>query len=250
MKKFLSVLLVGASASIIMLSACQNSSPGAPLPDPYTMVFQNPAGAPGSYTGVTDTYMDSYNSMSNTGQCAYLLCGADYNTYPQVSKKRALIHVNMNGYIPVTTTAVVSAKLGLYVNTYTQSNFISVYALTSSFWEGTGACTGTDSSMGYASWIMRNLDGMALPTGWTNPGGDYNSTVKIGGPVQMTAPNAFVTIDIDSATVLNWIQNPVSNQGMIIVGDNENDVLTRHVTFASSQDATAANRPKLTVQCR
>jgi predicted small lipoprotein YifL len=232
------------------LAGCAEKSPSSPAAEapPVTVVLQDLTDAPGGYDQENDTFIDSYHSNTNTGGCNYLRVGAETAFTPQ-SRKRALIKFGTNGYIPVTATAVVSATLDLYCINYSGSCFVSVYALTKYFQPGNASCAGAGGMPEDASWAVHGTDGMALPEGWTTAGGDYNP-VKIGGPLQGISPAAVMSFSLDTAAVLNWIQTPSSNYGVILIEDSEAVAIDHSINFASNQEAVFANRPKLTVVYR
>src|SRR4029079_12453905 len=52
-----------------------------------------------------------------------------------------------------------------------------------------------------------------------------------------------ITVNLDPAVVQNWINNPSSNQGLLLANETPGAI----VRFAASENGAAATRPKLNI---
>lgn len=95
-----------------------------------------------------------------------------------------------------------------------------------------------------ATW--NNIDGSAAwagSAGCSTSGTDYDGTA-MGSWTASSAAGAGIVdaISLDTATILNWINNPSQNYGMVANGGGVSGTV-----YASSDFGTVAYRPKLTI---
>ena len=141
--------------------------------------------------------------------------------------ERTLIQFNISS-IPVGAT-INSASLKLTKLAGNSGINVDVHQVTAEWDEGTG---GSGGSSGDASWNERQ-PGVA----WTTAGGDYGlsvATLNIGG-------NGDYFWDVASI-VQDWV-NGTSNYGFMLESPDGGG--NRSQIFASSENATSANRPEL-----
>lgn len=167
-------------------------------------------------------YEDATGSLSN-GAGTGLFAGRTNQT--QGSIRRGMIQFDLSA-IPVGST-INSATLRLTQNRTpsTTATTISVHRVTNSWGEGTSNANqggtgprdgdGIAATPGSVTWLHRFSPG----TTWNNAGGDYVLTAS--------ATNSAITVnaayDWSSAGLLadvqQWVNNPSSNFGWILVGD-------------------------------
>ncbi|WP_127579489.1 Ig-like domain-containing protein [Paenibacillus koleovorans] len=82
---------------------------------------------------------------------------------------------------------------------------------------------------------------------WNTPGAEGDGTDYISGKsFSMTFPTTGtpVTQTLDTAVVQSWLDNPADNHGIVLFSS---PTLTTNLTIRSSEHATVASRPKLTI---
>lgn len=145
--------------------------------------------------------------------------------------RNQLIKFDLPSTIPI-TAHIVSAQLQLFQKTGSGSGAITVHKLTQSWVEGTKTGSGTADG---ATW--KTYDGT---NAWTTNGGDYNA-VPIATSSISNSSNVNVSWEI-APLVEGWLTGKVVNNGVLL-----KTVDTISPIFASKEDATVANRPKLLI---
>lgn len=152
------------------------------------------------------------------------------------SKARPLIKFDLSA-IPA-GSEITAATLSLYqettgsVGSSPPNPVYNLHRVTRAWVEGTKM--GTQTADG-ATW--NSTDGSAA---WTTPGGDFDPAVAATAPAAATLE--WRTWDV-GALVANWVNGAYPNHGMLVDGVGTISTLG----FASSDNGTAANRPKLEV---
>ncbi len=100
---------------------------------------------------------------------------------------------------------------------------------------------GSPATTGDATWRHRFFN----TAFWTTPGGDFSQSASAGRVVDGIAfytwgPTPELTADVQS-----WLDNPGSNFGWVMLGDESASLTAKR--FDSRDNSAAANRPKLTV---
>lgn len=122
---------------------------------------------------------------------------------------------------------------------------IDIHRLTRSWGEATSDAgdpggRGAEAQSGDATWTHALYDTET----WETPGGDYeaaaSATFSVDGPGAHTATSDGLAADVQS-----WLDEPDSNFGWILIGDESSLSTARR--FDSGDHATASNRPQLTV---
>jgi hypothetical protein len=103
------------------------------------------------------------------------------------------------------------------------------------------------------TWVVNqtgwDLNSYNLPitiTSWVKSGGDFDpTTITANGVGIDLPPNSTITIDLNPATVLYWMENPTKNYGMIFIAADENN--PNYSEIHSSGAVTITVRPQLKV---
>ncbi|MBX2998999.1 MAG: DNRLRE domain-containing protein [Caldilineaceae bacterium] len=141
---------------------------------------------------------------------------------------RTLLEFDLSA-IPANAT-VSSAVLSLYVKEVRDGNMtIATHQITNSW---------TESEV---TWKARNRAQNLL---WTNLGGDYNAATVSSAVFIKDMKNFWANWDI-TPLVGPWISNPATNFGVLLESSVTNP--KSEVRFRSSDDGTAAQRPKLEI---
>jgi fructose-1,6-bisphosphatase I len=141
---------------------------------------------------------------------------------------RALLRFDLSG-IPAGST-ITSATLSLWVKEVRDGNIsIRAHKLTNSWNEA------------QVTWKARNKAANLL---WTTQGGDYQTAILDSQTLLKDTKNVWASWNLTTA-VADWYANPATNYGVIL----EAPVSTPkgEAKFKSSDDGTAAQRPKLEV---
>ncbi len=177
----------------------------------------------GGYTGTTDTFLDQLSGSNNSGSTTLSAGRATtQNGFQTLIKFEDIIGAGA-GQIPQ-GAIVTNVTLTMYMTaspTFTNPTF-SLYRMTAGWSD-----TATWSSMG---------DGI----GFGEARSSADRTITDSGVKSYTfASNAAMI-----ASVQAWANDPSSNQGWYIFCDDNSS----KASFASSENGTVANRPKLTVE--
>ena len=171
--------------------------------------------------------------------------------------RRALIKFNISIPVPLGNYSIVitSAMLTLHMNkTRSGSTNIGLYAVVSPWGEGASNAggvggqegTGTAAMVQDATWTCGLADGAGgCGLSWSSPGGDYNATPSAITSVGPAIASYNWTSTNLAADVQAWVDNPASNFGWIILGDEANP--TTADRFSSRENLTAADRPVLSL---
>jgi hypothetical protein len=106
---------------------------------------------------------------------------------------------------------------------------------------GTTGGKGVTAASGDATW-----NNYSNPSGaWIAKGGDFDSTFSVRTNVSSLASYTFGSTPRLVSDVQGWLDDPLSNNGWILTGNEVNIRTARQ--FASRQNPTIANRPTLTI---
>ena len=190
------------------------------------------------------TLYDSPGSALANGAGEYLFAGLT----GQPQARRSLIAFDVAGAVPAGAT-VVSADLTLTMSRSGLPLFVNVVMLhrTSSSWvEGATDATGNEGSglevvPGDATWVHRTFDDQL----WATPGGDFAPDASAATEVFRLGPYTWGPTDAMVADVQAWLDDPGSNYGWAIVGDEVTDRGVKRFNSREHTDETV--RPVLTV---
>jgi hypothetical protein len=176
-------------------------------------------------TGVTaDTYVNG--EAGSTGNNY----GGSTSVQAESSQDRGLVKFTLTA-IPAGTT-ILAARLHLY-STSSQSGSGAIYPVLQDWTEGTG----TGGAAGVANWSMRTAT-----QSWTTAGAGTPGSAGAQIATFTTPGTGEFGIDLPVATVQGWVDTPSANFGLMISATGAADL-----SFASSNNATPANRPELVV---
>lgn len=185
-------------------------------------------------------YEEGGGIANGAGQ--HLFCG---DTAVGVTR-RGLLAFDVAGSIPSGST-IDSVVLTLNLSrTRFGTNAVSIHRVTTNWSEGPSnpigqEGQGTGAAAGDATWQHTNLPGAF----WTNPGGDFgpvpSATQNVGGLGSYSWGSTAGMV----ADVQDWLDNPASNFGWIVIG-NEGTVFSAK-RFDTRQHPTASLRPRLTI---
>ncbi len=106
---------------------------------------------------------------------------------------------------------------------------------------GGGEGGGAPSTLNDASWNCSFNNGSGgCNTAWTNPGGDFNSSLIASIVVNNIAIYNWTSTNMITS-VQNWVDNPSLNFGWIVIGDESS------ATTAKRFHAKGVNAPKLSI---
>ncbi len=165
------------------------------------------------------------------------------------ARRRALLQFSPPALPP--GAVLIDAELTLTVtrNATALPNAFTLHRVTSSWGEGTSDA-GDPGGMGVAAttndatWQHRFFN----TQNWTTPGGDFVATASASTDVMGMA--AYTWRDSGMVQdVRDWIDNPASNFGWLLMVDEAAGNRTAR-RFASSENAATADRPALTITYR
>ncbi|MHC4413948.1 MAG: multicopper oxidase domain-containing protein [Planctomycetota bacterium] len=189
-------------------------------------------------------YEDADGDLSN-GIGEHLFAGRTLQG-PGDDKRRGLVAFDLAGSIPAGST-VNSVTLTLRMSRSNQAGNenVSVHRVLSDWGEGASDAGGQEGSgaaaePGDATWIHTFWDTQL----WSSAGGDFvggaSATTNVGGNGSYGWTSAQMVADVQA-----WVDDPGSNYGWIVVG-NESTAPTAK-RFDSQQNSQQSRRPKLTV---
>lgn len=186
--------------------------------------------------------------------------GAGYNIFSgniaSGHPRRALLKFNISiPHIPEEAVVITSATLTLHLNkTRSGSTNTGIYKVLSAWGEGNSSAggsggvegTGTTAMVQDATWVCSFADGAGgCGTAWPTAGGNFNPVASAVTAVGPGITNYNWSSSNMVADVQSWIDNPTTNFGWIVVG-NEAINLTAD-RYSSRENLTAADRPVLSV---
>ena len=187
-------------------------------------------------------YEDSEGALSN-GSGVHLFAGKTDGGLI----RRAILAFDLAGQIPAGAT-IRDAALTLHMSkTSAGPQTVEVRKLLAGWGEGGSDAAveegrGIAPASGDATWIHTELDSGL----WQTPGGDFSGTVSAKASVAGSGDYAWGPgNDQMVADVQSWLDDPSSNFGWIVIGNESINRTTKR--FDSREHATAANRPRLEV---
>lgn len=219
---------INRSGEIIDTYTMEATAPPPPPPPSSVIRSYRDGVAPStSYAGTRDTYISQNSSTTNYG---------------------AALTVNMDGQDPAKTAKDVSALLSWDISDIPPGSQVTAASITLNV---------VNSSGGQAYEVYRLLRGwdelsctwnrLASGTNWTGAGAtgvtDRDPTVLGSLGTSSTGMHTITLNASGVAMVQEWVDNPTSNAGVIIM----DAVNTNGLDVSSSEVSTAALRPMLTV---
>jgi hypothetical protein len=165
---------------------------------------------------------------------------------------RGVVRFDVAAAVPPGATVLSATVRLFYDNTLIAANgtrVVSLRRLAADWGEGTSDASGQEgggaaSTTNDATWIHRQFNTVS----WTTAGGDFAGTTSASQTVGITA-GAFDWSDAALvADVQSMLDAPAGNFGWIVIGDES--VASTAKRFATRENPTTANRPKLIVDYR
>ena len=159
------------------------------------------------------------------------------------NKRRALIKFDLSEAVPEGAT-VDSAQLILRPSLVkTDGTTVTLHMLTSDWGEGTSDAEGPEgkgapATDGDATWTMSSVGGDP----WVKPGGDYEFET-LGTAIVSTGTDAMFGSPLLADVVNDWINDPSSNYGVIVIGDETKNPTA--IRFNSREFSDSETWPRL-----
>ena len=194
-------------------------------------------------TSIKDTtlYEDPTGTLSN-GAGQHMFAG----TKGAGHLMRVLVAFDVAGKVPAgTTLTAVRLRLNMSgANSYSAQT-MGLHRVLADWGEGStvasgGGGGGGPASIGGATWLHRFF----LDKLWSRPGGDFEATASASTDVEGIRAYEWGSTDQMVADVQMWLDNPSSNHGWVLIG---NDNATMVKRFDTRENASEANRPRLTL---
>jgi len=187
-------------------------------------------------------YQDAAGAKSN-GAGPTIIVG----NYLVTEQRRGLLYFDVHGDLP-SQALITDAKLEMTVLGVESTTAlpVSLRRVTKAWGEGTSNAaipddlTGAASTTGGATWIHAQFKSST----WTTAGGDYSATSSATKNVGRTGACVWGATPQLLADVQSWYTTPGGNYGWLLLPSASTAGWKR---FASSEYATATERPKLTV---
>lgn len=187
-------------------------------------------------------YQDNPNNSNGLG--GYFIAGNTSSSSP----RRALLRFDLSSIPAGSTVSSVSLQLTLN-KTKAGATTMNLHKVSAAWGEGTSNAgsdpggndgSGVAATAGDATWIRRVFN----TTNWTTAGGDFSATVS--GTTSVGTPGVFTWSGAQMITdVQGWVNTASTNFGWLL---KSTEAGSKHAKrFASRNNATAADRPKLTV---
>ncbi len=160
--------------------------------------------------------------------------------------RRALVQFDIASAIPAGST-IESVEMTLSVTrTVTQVQPFTVHRVTSDWGEGGSDASanegqGGTAEAGDATWIHTFSPGQT----WQTPGGDFVSVASTQLNVQGNGAITWPSTDSLVADVQGWVDNPATNFGWIVRGDEVEQKSAKR--FGSRENTTESARPMLVI---
>ncbi len=213
-----------------------------PTPTPVIVVTPGVPNTVELSAAKDNTLYESSIGASSNGAGQGIFAGRTNNNV----LRRALIQFDVASAIPAGST-IESVELTLSVTrTVTQTQPFTVHRVTSDWGEGASDASanegqGGTAQAGDATWVHTfSPDRM-----WQTPGGDFVS--QASGQLNVQGNGAFTWPSTDGlvADVQRWVDNPGSNFGWVVRGDEVEQKSAKR--FGSRENTSEAARPKLVI---
>ena len=187
-------------------------------------------------------YKSSDGSVSN-GMGGHLFSGANNDG----NIRRTVIAFDVASNIP---TGVTISSVNLRLNMTRTAGGpapISLHKISADWGQGSSDAEGNegggaDSASGDATWIHRFFDAET----WDNAGGDFSPKASATAEVGDRGPYVWGPTSEMAADVQSWLDNPASDFGWILIGDESSNQTAKR--FNSAENSIAASRPVLVVE--
>ena len=161
--------------------------------------------------------------------------------------RRALIAFDITSGVP-TGSIVTGVSLTMNMSrTISSDHTVELRRVLSNWGEGESAAVrneggGTAAAPGDATWVHTYFDGET----WSEPGGDFSSTVSASAVVGDTGSYTWESTSESEEDVQSWYDDPSTNYGWILIGAEEADGTAKR--FDSRENLDEAVRPQLRIE--
>lgn len=186
-------------------------------------------------------YEDPAGALSN-GAGPHMFAGTKGNG----SVMRVLVAFDVAGKVPPgARLTAVRLRLNLSKANSNSAQTIGLHRVLADWGEGStvasgGGGGGGPASTGGATWLHTFAPGQW----WSSPGGDLEAASSASIDVEGIRAYEWGSTDQMVADVQAWLDNPSSNHGWLLTG-NDNAAMVKR--FDTRENASAANRPSLTL---
>lgn len=187
-------------------------------------------------------FEDDGGALSN-GAGQFLFAG----TTNQGDRRRALLAFEIAGAVPAGAT-VEEVTLTLTMSrTISDAQAVSLHRATAPWGEGTSDAAaaegaGAAAATGDATWLHTSYDDER----WSTPGGDFAASASATQDVTGSGGYTWHSTEGLVADVQRWLDDPSSNHGWIVVGNESQGGTAKR--FNSREHAAAGTRPTLRIR--
>lgn len=159
---------------------------------------------------------------------------------------RAVVAFDVAGKVPAgMTLTAVKLRLNLSAASMNSAKTLGLHRVLTDWGEGStvasgGGGGGGPAAAGGATWLHRFFSDKL----WTRPGGDFEASSSASIDVEGIRAYEWGSSDQMVADVQMWLNNPSSNHGWLLMG---NDSVTSVKRFDTRENASEGNRPTLTL---
>lgn len=199
------------------------------------------------YTGVQDSILYANNPTFANGAGPEMFVGRTGSTFPNPATGRVRRGVVQFDLTSITAGSTVASVTLTFVITNVPPDtpgpaLVAVHPISKVWAAGTvnGGNGGAIAQQGDVTW---NSNRSGLET-WTNPGGDFgpaSATAVSDDPVSFNWSGPGLVADVQA-----WIDNPATNHGWILIGDESGTLRT--VRGMGTSNGVSNVRPSLTVE--
>ena len=159
---------------------------------------------------------------------------------------RGLVAFDVAGRVPAgMTVTAVKLRLNLSAANSSSAQTVGLHRILADWGEGGtvasgGGGGGGPASKGGATWLHTFFSDKF----WSRPGGEFEATASASIDAEGIRAYEWGSTDPLVADVQRWLDNPSSNHGWLLMG---NDKITMVKRFDTRENASEANRPRLTL---
>ncbi|MHC5109369.1 MAG: DNRLRE domain-containing protein [Planctomycetota bacterium] len=192
-----------------------------------------------------NTLFEDSNGLLSNGAGDHLFAGKTFQLADRI--RRGVIAFDLDGHIPV-GAEITNVSLTLYMSrTNSGVQPVSIHRLLSDWGEGTSHAAGqegagAESTIGDATWLHSFFDTEL----WDSAGGDFVPTSSADIPVNAEGFYTWGPTSQMLADVRGWVDDPTSNFGWILVGNEAFSLTAKRFDSKDNVDPTV--HPTLTIE--
>jgi len=190
-------------------------------------------------------YESATGSLSN-GAGGHFFTGRTAQS-PAISRRRAVLAFDLTGSVPPGST-VTSVSLTLNMSLTITGPVLNEMRRVLADWGSAGSIAGSGQGGGAAAQVgdVTWLHTFFNSTAWTSPGGDFSPTVSASTTIGAVGPYTFASTPQLVADVQGFVDNPATNFGWIILGNELISGSAKRFDSRENDDPTV--RPMLTIE--